>query len=172
TIDPVPGGHRRAAAKRDARRWRGWLCGEQPTSRGRKWGRPGGEGTGYAQCSAATPGHRLRSQVRAVMMRPRRPAAEGRTPLYYTILCYGSKTVVEYLVKHGADPNKATRRGNTPLHCAAKRGYCEMAKYLLSEGAIVYPLSQDGEAPLHYDAHGGHARMVKLLLEGGADVIV
>ncbi|TVU06257.1 hypothetical protein EJB05_49459, partial [Eragrostis curvula] len=70
----------------------------------------------------------------------------------------------EYLVKHGADPNKATRHGNTPLHCAAKRGYCEMAKYLLSEGAIVYPLSQDGEAPLHYDAHGEHARMF------GADV--
>ncbi|TVU06187.1 hypothetical protein EJB05_49386, partial [Eragrostis curvula] len=90
-------------------------------------------------------------------------------PELYLLRAYRETYLLINCSLHGADPNKATRRGNTPLHCAAKRGYCEMAKYLLSEGAIVYPLSQDGEAPLHYDAHSGHARMVKLLLERGAD---
>lgn len=47
----------------------------------------------------------------------------GKTPVHYAIQGDGAKDVVKYLIDNGADPNKATRRGTAPLHCAAERGF-------------------------------------------------
>lgn len=43
--------------------------------------------------------------------------------------------VVQYLVQHGADKDKANIAGKTPLHVAALNGHMEMVQYLVQQGA-------------------------------------
>ena len=47
----------------------------------------------------------------------------------------GHSEVVKILVKHGADPNRASSDGNTPLHKAAMDGHAEVVIALLEAGA-------------------------------------
>ncbi|CAN6338839.1 unnamed protein product [Urochloa humidicola] len=96
--------------------------------------------------------------------------ADDATPLFFAILGEGSQAVVKYLITSGADPKKANNRGVTPLHCAARRGYCEIADHLLSKGVDVDPICYNGEAPLHVAAFHGHAKMVELLLQHNANL--
>jgi ankyrin repeat protein len=72
--------------------------------------------------------------------------------------------VVEFLLRHGADPNGGIRK---PLTVAARSGYIDIAKLLVAHGArIEY---RPGDNPLVSAAWAGHVDMVKLLVIHGAD---
>ena len=74
-----------------------------------------------------------------------------------------------HLLQHGANPNLATRSGETPLIAAARIGFVEAAEALLLNGAKVDEANRMGETPLIIAVQQRSSRMVKLLLEEGAD---
>jgi ankyrin repeat protein len=101
-----------------------------------------------------------------------------------------SHELVELLLKKGADSNKADNRGNTPLHLACEKRYCEgyhkterikrekieqekqvkIAILLLNNGAQVDAPNNKGHTPLHLAAYGGHKDLTKLLMQKEANI--
>ncbi|VAI90087.1 unnamed protein product [Triticum turgidum subsp. durum] len=91
---------------------------------------------------------------------------EGRTPLFFAT--YRNGGTAEYLLDHGANPDKADNNGFSLLHYAAEIGICEMIELLLAKGAYVDPVSARG-TPLRGAAREGHYGAVKILLDHNAD---
>ncbi|KAE8795622.1 Protein STIP1-like protein [Hordeum vulgare] len=91
---------------------------------------------------------------------------EGRTPLFFATYCNGG--TAEYLLDHGANPDKADNNGGFLLHYAAEIGSCEMVELLLAKGAYVDPVCARG-TPLHIAAGGGQYGAMKILLDHSAD---
>src|SRR5947209_11578520 len=63
--------------------------------------------------------------------------------------------------------------GSTPLHCAAWKGFPEVAKVLLECGADVHAQNNNshwGGTPLHAAAHANQKAVAELLIAHGADV--
>ncbi len=79
----------------------------------------------------------------------------------------GHLDIAQWLLKAGADPNVANRRGYAPLHVAASLA---VAAALLDAGADVNAHTADGDTPLMLAAHAGDVARVRLLLARGADV--
>ncbi|PNT71136.1 hypothetical protein BRADI_2g23628v3 [Brachypodium distachyon] len=92
---------------------------------------------------------------------------EGRTPLKFAIRC---NSVVKYLLDHGADPDRASHDGISPLHDAARSGDCLTVELLLAKGAYVDPVAFCG-TPLHCTATGDHDSTMKILLDHHADMV-
>ena len=95
---------------------------------------------------------------------------EGYTPLHGAI-SYGKndtrKTVVEILLKGGANVNaKTTRDGETPFHKAIARGDVEIVKLLLNYGADVNSVSKYGVSTLYFARNS--PVVLELLKEHGA----
>ena len=71
----------------------------------------------------------------------------GRTVLYYGA-GGGSLEIVELLVTHGADVNKAATQwpyiGKTPLYIASQKGYLTIIDYLIRFGADMNKADNDG----------------------------
>ncbi|MCP3905802.1 MAG: hypothetical protein GY715_19415 [Planctomycetes bacterium] len=122
--------------------------------------------------------------VRAAEPAPRDDAADvvredgdGRTALHRAALG-GRESIVEALLRGGADPNATDARGETPLHLAARRARREVAALLIAAGAGVDARSRDGRTPLHLVADQGPAEdeldtrlvaIATLLLDAKAD---
>ena len=58
-----------------------------------------------------------------------------RTPLFIAAR-WGKLELVKILAENGADVNKPTKHGNTPLDQAVKNGHTDVADYLRSVGGI------------------------------------
>src|SRR2546429_9176906 len=86
-----------------------------------------------------------------------------------TIL-HGQADMVGVLVDSGADPNRASVDGATPLDDACLKGLKEIAGLLIAHGAKVNARNKAGVIPLHNAALGGNADVVKLLLGHGAEI--
>uniref|UniRef100_A0ACD5TI05 Uncharacterized protein n=1 Tax=Avena sativa TaxID=4498 RepID=A0ACD5TI05_AVESA len=96
----------------------------------------------------------------------------GRTPLVWAITCKGGSglvDIVRYLLDHGANPDNVDERGFTPLHEAAKIGFCEVVELLLSRGAYVDPFSTEHGTPLHVAVIHEQDGALKILLDHHAD---
>jgi len=73
------------------------------------------------------------------------------------------------LIEGGADVNKRTLYGTTPLHRAADSGFKDLANLLIDKGADVNAKDNWNWTPLHYAAYG-HKDIAELLIAKGADV--
>jgi len=63
------------------------------------------------------------------------------------------------------------RRGVTPLHLAACKGYRDIVQLFFKSGADVNRQEYEGGyTPLHYAACNGNLAVIQLLLDYGADV--
>ncbi|MEJ2700924.1 MAG: ankyrin repeat domain-containing protein [Sedimentisphaerales bacterium] len=74
------------------------------------------------------------------------------------------------LIEAGADVNKRTLYGTSPLHRAAAAGFKDIAVLLIEKGADVNAKDNRGRTPLHDAAEKGHKEIVELLVAKGADV--
>ncbi len=78
---------------------------------------------------------------------------------------------VDYLLKKGANCNKPTFNGDTPLSVAAQKGYFNVVKCLAKSGKTeINQLNTEGKTPLFSAVEYGHFDVVKCLIEEGADV--
>ena len=83
----------------------------------------------------------------------------------------GSASVIDVLLKAGADPKAGAIAGLTPLHMAAGSGNVEATKLLLEKGADPNAKeAESGQTPLSFAAAFNRADVIKLLVSKGADV--
>lgn len=83
--------------------------------------------------------------------------------------------IVKFLLNHGADVNKQSRRvryspqdGRYPLMSASCRGHADIVRLLLEKGAHIDACDQFGNTSLIQAARNGHIGIVRLLLTRGA----
>ena len=87
---------------------------------------------------------------------------EGRSPLIAAVVNRQIKTV-EWLLKHGAEPNLRNNRGGTALSIAAQLGFVDIAQLLLANGADPTLKNSRGKTPLDIAEEIGHDEVVKIL---------
>ena len=94
----------------------------------------------------------------------------GLTPLLATTRdsWHGRIDAVTMLLANGADPRRADRDGNTPLHHAARSTDPAIAAQLLDAGADLQALNGEAQPPLALALASGNWRVARFLLERGA----
>ena len=60
-----------------------------------------------------------------------------------------SVTVIEYLIKNGANVNHRNLFGSTPLHFAGRNRHAESARLLINHGARLNVRDNRGQTPVH-----------------------
>ena len=94
----------------------------------------------------------------------------GWTPLLLSSRL-GHASVIETLLKAGADPNTPTTNGTTPLMLAAASGIPEAVTALLTRGADLNAKeAARGETALMFAAAFNRLEAMKLLMAAGADL--
>jgi ankyrin repeat protein len=76
----------------------------------------------------------------------------------------GEAEVVRELLLRGADPDRVSERGFTPLGAAAFNGQVGMLRQLVRAGADLQRWGATGQAPLHLASLAGRAAAVDALL--------
>ncbi|CAB0033404.1 unnamed protein product [Trichogramma brassicae] len=103
------------------------------------------------------------------------PDQWGRTPLHVA-LYFGNKRAAEALLRRGADPNIADKKGSTVLHRIASRKTDDdlVQKFFEICGDIRRTVQFDaankfGRTPLHLALRNGHKRLTEWLLRNDAN---
>ena len=101
------------------------------------------------------------------------PDNEGRTAIHYAVMSKNSE-LVESLLKLGSDPNKLTKKKETPLHFAAKYAGLEEVKFLIEHGASIKAINwalvnnlieqRRRQDRIYYDSDEGHIVALKSAL--------
>ncbi|XP_063924811.1 uncharacterized protein LOC135138743 [Zophobas morio] len=94
---------------------------------------------------------------------------DGSTPLIIASR-EGHETVVEYLVKYGAEINRINKYGETPLYAASSRGHEKIVEFLVKCGAEINRVYIYGGTPLHAASSRGHEKIVEFLVKCGAEI--
>jgi tankyrase len=79
------------------------------------------------------------------------------------------KSLVELLVRRGADVNTRNKLMMTPLHVASEKGHGAIVELLTKHGARVNEADHLGQTPLHVAAQAGRVGVARFLLVNGAD---
>ncbi len=77
----------------------------------------------------------------------------------------GHYETAKLLLDHGADPNAADRKRNTPLHHTAFHGYTKVANLLLDKGAAPNLVNVFGQTALDRATQGRGGDTMRRLLE-------
>lgn len=80
------------------------------------------------------------------------------------------KKVLKHFIENGFYVDAKNKKGETPLHVAAKQGNTEIAKLLIENRANVNATNKKGETPLHLAAKQGNTEIVEFLIEKDADI--
>jgi len=84
------------------------------------------------------------------------------------IICDGSLTQLDSLVKAGLEVNKPNKFGLAMLHYAVACNKIDKIKFLVSKGANVNVLYRKQYTPLYYAVSFNRLKIVNLLIEAGA----
>ena len=87
---------------------------------------------------------------------------------YVLIHVRSSTDSAKTLIEAGADVDKATNEGATPLNIAADEGHLETVKVLLKAGANLDPVDDWGDTALSAAKSKGHNEVVRVLEEAAA----
>ena len=90
---------------------------------------------------------------------------DNKTPLHNALW---SLERTKVLIRNGADVNAVDAEKRTPLHCAACKGYVDIAKVLIRNGANVNAVDGDLNTPLFYAAEYLDVVLILQLLCFGA----
>ena len=94
---------------------------------------------------------------------------DGRTALHQAA-AVGNASVMNLLIKYGANVNQKNTSGETPLHLAARFGHTEAAQILLLQGAKMNEQTfYTRQTPLMIAAEMGQKDVIRMLLLRGAD---
>ena len=85
---------------------------------------------------------------------------------------YGYQSVVDLLLKYGADPNMGDCNGSTPLHIASCHGMSAIISLLVDHGADIDAKSLNGSTPLHSAAVCLAKGSISPLFDLGCDYFV
>lgn len=97
-----------------------------------------------------------------------RDLTSGKSGLHITAERRDSVWLV-YLLRRGANPNIADKRGVTPLMRASQLGFFDGVQQLVTAGARVDEANSTGETPLILAVHRRDTAMMRVLLAAGAD---
>jgi len=89
---------------------------------------------------------------------------------YFPVHLTSQKSVVKYLVEHGANVHSVNGTGSTPLFMSSGNGHLQVVQYLIEHGADVNQAANNGSTPLFVSSQEGHLPVVQYLIEHGADV--
>ncbi|KAG7233587.1 hypothetical protein INR49_006862, partial [Caranx melampygus] len=109
----------------------------------------------------------VRILVRAYPDSVNRCNAKNQTALFLAAE-HGNFSCVDFLLKHGANPNIADKDQETPLFTASQSPNKAIVELLLRSGAQVNRCCSQGLTALHEACRHGHLELCKLLLEAGA----
>jgi len=84
--------------------------------------------------------------------------------------CARRKSLVSWLLAHGADVNAANDQGKTPLHIAAMKGRTSCLNVLLEAGASIDGVDKLGRTALHDAAMLDQVDVINWLVSKKADV--
>lgn len=93
----------------------------------------------------------------------------GETPLLIAIKNENSQ-IARFLIKHGADINKASDTQETPLIAACWRNQFDIATLLLERGAHPNKMDKTNKTALFYAIKTGHEKIIRLLIDYGANI--
>jgi ankyrin repeat protein len=100
---------------------------------------------------------------------PAGPAGQGLTPLAWATQRNHLKAMA-MLISKGAKVDATDSLDETPLHHAARNGYCEAAQLLLNSKADIASKNRYGLTPLFLAITRSHGKMICLLVEHGASL--
>ncbi len=92
------------------------------------------------------------------------------TALHLAAYLDPDRSIVEHLVRAGADVHARTAKGQTPLHLVSRRADPEVVRLLLDAGANVNARDDHGDTALIYAAPRDDAALLRILLDAGANV--
>ena len=84
----------------------------------------------------------------------------------------GNLTLMDLLIKRGADVEARINSGATPLMLAARNGHSEAVKLLLASGAQMDATTKKGVTGLIFAAISGDEEAVRAILDAGANPFV
>ena len=99
--------------------------------------------------------------------------ADTSVLLYYLLrdaISMNNIELVKFALEQGADVNKASKSGETPLHVAVWESSLDVVKFLVSHGADIHAIGDQGRTPLHTAVWKDSIEMAEFLLSQGADV--
>ena len=101
---------------------------------------------------------------------PNAPSDDGK-PVIYSALDVHNNTIIELLVKHGADVNlSAAVFGQSLLQEAITNGNAPIAQFLIKSGAnVAHKGGFHEDTPLHCAAKRGYLETTRMLISAGAD---
>ena len=83
---------------------------------------------------------------------------------------FNDKELVSWLVEHGADVNKATEDGYTPLIVASGLGNEDLVHYFVEHGSNINAVTADEKSPLSFAFRSGDLDLCRYLIENDAKV--
>jgi len=97
------------------------------------------------------------------------PADQLSRQLFAAIFLNDEQRVGKLITLHPEIATQPDRRGNQPIHHAARNGSTTIVKLLIDAGASVNETTPRGHTVLYCAAGHGHCETVELLLEHNAD---